>query len=132
MISRDYIKEKIESLPDDSLEEVLDFIEFLEARKGKESETMLESTWAEEIDPLAGVIGICEGPPDLAERHNEYVYGVRQADSCRYLGVAGFSKSKGYLSQCRSKELSRDKGCRIQVGYLSTAEAISLKNEDRM
>lgn len=34
MISREYIKDKIESLPDDSLEEILDFIEFLEKKKG--------------------------------------------------------------------------------------------------
>ena len=32
MVSRDYIAEKIKALPDDSLKEVLDFIEFLEAK----------------------------------------------------------------------------------------------------
>jgi perosamine synthetase len=29
----------------------------------------------EEGDPLTKVIGICEGPSDLAERHDKYVYG---------------------------------------------------------
>ena len=28
-------------------------------------------------DPLSKVIGICEGPSDLAERHNKYVYGIK-------------------------------------------------------
>jgi len=38
MVSRDYIVEKIRSLPNDSLKEVLDFIEFLEAREKGQSE----------------------------------------------------------------------------------------------
>lgn len=35
MTSRDYIMEKVNSLPDDSLQEVLDFIEFLKVKKSK-------------------------------------------------------------------------------------------------
>ena len=35
MISREYIKDKIEALPDESLEEILDFIEFLQAKRGQ-------------------------------------------------------------------------------------------------
>lgn len=30
-----------------------------------------------EAKPLSQVIGICEGPSDLAERHDKYVYGTR-------------------------------------------------------
>jgi predicted DNA-binding antitoxin AbrB/MazE fold protein len=29
----------------------------------------------ENDDPLAGVIGVCEGPPDGAENHDKYIYG---------------------------------------------------------
>ena len=75
VISKDQIMEKIESLSDDRLKEVLDFIEFLEAKKGKESKPMIETAGMEDTDPLANVIGVCEGPPDLAERHDKYVYG---------------------------------------------------------
>ena len=29
----------------------------------------------EHYDPLEGVIGICDGPPDGAENHDKYIYG---------------------------------------------------------
>jgi predicted DNA-binding antitoxin AbrB/MazE fold protein len=29
----------------------------------------------EDHDPLAGVIGICDGPEDGAENHDKYIYG---------------------------------------------------------
>jgi len=29
----------------------------------------------EDYDPLAAVIGICDGPPDGAENHDKYIYG---------------------------------------------------------
>jgi hypothetical protein len=28
-------------------------------------------------DPLEKFLGCCEGPPDLADRHDDYVYGPR-------------------------------------------------------
>ena len=67
MLEREYIVERIKSLPEDALKEVIDFIEFLEAKRKVEEGNV-------EGDPLARVIGICEGPPDLAERHDKYVY----------------------------------------------------------
>jgi predicted DNA-binding antitoxin AbrB/MazE fold protein len=37
------------------------------------------STLQEEEDPLDGVIGICtEGPPDLADNHDKYLYGSQR------------------------------------------------------
>jgi predicted DNA-binding antitoxin AbrB/MazE fold protein len=27
------------------------------------------------VDPLAAVIGICDGPADSADNHDEYIYG---------------------------------------------------------
>jgi predicted DNA-binding antitoxin AbrB/MazE fold protein len=30
-------------------------------------------------DPLAAVIGICDGPADAADAHDEYIYGNREA-----------------------------------------------------
>jgi hypothetical protein len=73
MLEREYIVERIKSLPDESLKEVVDFIEFLEAKRKRLVE---EKEKEEEADPLARVIGICEGPSDLAERHDKYVYGA--------------------------------------------------------
>ena len=58
MIEREQIIEKIKTLPDDALKKIADFIKTLE-----------------EEDPLDKVIGICEGPRDLAERHDKYAYG---------------------------------------------------------
>ncbi len=58
---------RIKSLPEDSLEEVVDFIEFLESKRKRLSIV--------KEDPLSKTIGICEGPSDLAEKHNKYVYG---------------------------------------------------------
>jgi len=62
MIDREEIIAKIRSLPDDLLKEVAEFIRRLEEER-------------REKDVLSDVIGICEGPPDLAERHDKYVYG---------------------------------------------------------
>ena len=72
MIQRGNIIERINSLPEESIKEVADFIEFLEAKRKRlveEEETKVKS------DPLTKRIGICEGPSDLAERHDKYVYG---------------------------------------------------------
>jgi len=77
MVSRDYILEKLKALPEESLEEIADFIEFVGAKKKRKPETMPESVEKEKADPLSQVIGICEGPSDLAERHDKYVYGTR-------------------------------------------------------
>lgn len=74
MLEREYIVERIKSLPDESLKEVTDFVEFLEAKR----EGLVEEREKEgREDPLSKVIGICEGPSDLAERHNKYVYGIK-------------------------------------------------------
>jgi len=73
MLKKEYIVEKIKSLPDDALEEVVNFIEFLEVKKNR----LAKEEKKEEGDPLSKVIGICEGPSDLAEQHNKYVYGAK-------------------------------------------------------
>ena len=70
MIPRGNIIERIKSLPEESIREVADFIEFLEAKRKR-----LVKGEGEKEDPLSNVIGICEGPSDLAERHDRYVYG---------------------------------------------------------
>jgi len=72
MIEREYIIERIKSLPEGSIKEVANFIEFLDAK----GERLVEEGEKEKEDPLSKVIGICEGPSDLAERHDRYVYGV--------------------------------------------------------
>ncbi len=64
MIKREEVIKKIKLLPEDSLKEVADFIEFLEEKRKT----------SKKKGPLSEVIGICEGPSDLAERHDEYIY----------------------------------------------------------
>jgi hypothetical protein len=66
MFQREYIMKRINSLPEDILEEVVDFIDFLESKRKKLSLV--------KEDPLSKTIGICEGPSDLAEKHDKYVY----------------------------------------------------------
>ncbi len=43
------------------------FIKILQKLRGKERRG--------DSDLLSQVIGICEGPSDLAERHDKYIYG---------------------------------------------------------
>ena len=77
MVIQEHIIEKIKSLPEDKLEEIADFVEFLGAKKKRELKPAPERIKREKVDPLSQVIGICEGPSDLAERHDKYVYGTR-------------------------------------------------------
>lgn len=77
MILRDYIIEKIKSLPDEALEELDDFIKSLETRISEKPSPTPKEEIGKEIDPLSQVIGICEGPSDLAERHDKYIYGIK-------------------------------------------------------
>ena len=66
MLQREYIVKRINTLPEDILEEVVDFIDFLESKRKRLSLV--------KEDPLSKTIGICEGPSDLAENHDKYVY----------------------------------------------------------
>jgi hypothetical protein len=65
MIDKEVIMKKIATLPDADLQRVAEFLSSLEegpdARKQK-------------ADALSSVIGICEGPQDLAEKHDSYAY----------------------------------------------------------
>ncbi|MEX2705153.1 MAG: DUF2281 domain-containing protein [Candidatus Freyrarchaeum guaymaensis] len=56
-MDRDRLIQRVRSLPEDSLKELMDFIEHLEKR-GKKTEKKKK-----EKDLLEDVIGICEGPP---------------------------------------------------------------------
>ena len=72
MLETKYIVERIKLLPEDSLREVIDFVEFLEVKRTRLVEEMKKK---EKGDSFVKAIGICEGPSDLAERHDKYVYG---------------------------------------------------------
>ena len=50
-----------------NIKEVANFIEFLDAK----GERLAEVGEKGKEDPLSKVIGICEGPSDLAERHDK-------------------------------------------------------------
>jgi hypothetical protein len=66
MASRDQIIDKIRMLSEESLSEVADFLDQMDEKSKTKS-------WAKR-DLLYSVIGICEGPADLAERHDKYAY----------------------------------------------------------
>ncbi len=59
---RKMIIKKIESLPEEDLSVVADLLDTLERREPKRNKR----------NALAEVIGICEGPPDLADKHDSY------------------------------------------------------------
>lgn len=66
MASRDQIIDKIRMLSEESLSEVADFLDQMDEKSEKRSRA--------KVDLLSAVIGICEGPADLAERHDKYAY----------------------------------------------------------
>lgn len=83
MSEREQTIEKIKSLLNDLLKKVADFIKSLE-----------------KTDPLEEVIGICEGPPDLVERHDKYVvYDEIFIDTWAWLALA--NKRDKYHSAAR-------------------------------
>jgi hypothetical protein len=65
MIEKEAIMKKIESLPDADLQKVAEYLNSLEERR---------NIGKYRADALSGVIGICEGPQDLAENHDSYAY----------------------------------------------------------
>jgi hypothetical protein len=65
MPDRDAIIKKIQSLPDKDLQEVAEYMDVLEEKK---------TARKRKPDALSQVIGICEGPSDLAEKHDRYAY----------------------------------------------------------
>ncbi|MEA1994241.1 MAG: DUF2281 domain-containing protein [Euryarchaeota archaeon] len=68
MTEKQHVIKRIESLPEEKLGEIADFIDFLEKKRKKKPQKKKE-------DLLSSVIGICEGPSDLSESHDTYVYG---------------------------------------------------------
>jgi Protein of unknown function (DUF2281) len=65
MPDKDAIIKKIQSLPDTDLQEVAEYLDFLEVKK---------TSRKRKPDAFSQVIGICEGPSDLAEKHDSYAY----------------------------------------------------------
>jgi hypothetical protein len=65
MYDREVIIKKIQSLADTDLDEVAEFLRSLEMKKAVSKR---------KPDALSQVIGICEGPSDLADKHDSYAY----------------------------------------------------------
>jgi hypothetical protein len=65
MYDREVIIKKIQSLADTDLDEVAEFLHFLEMKK---------AVGKCKPDALSQVIGICEGSSDLADKHDSYAY----------------------------------------------------------
>lgn len=65
MTEREVIIKKIQSLADTDLQEVARFLHSLEVKK---------AAGKQKPDALYAVIGICEGPSDLADEHDGYAY----------------------------------------------------------
>ncbi|MHC1687137.1 MAG: hypothetical protein AB9879_05455 [Methanothrix sp.] len=65
MQDRDVLIKKIQSLADTDLQAVAEFLSILEMKKANDKP---------KSDALSQVIGICEGPSDLADEHDSYTY----------------------------------------------------------
>lgn len=65
MQDREAIIKKIQSLPDEELKKISEYIALIDEKKIARKR---------KPDALSDVIGICEGPIDLAEKHDSYVY----------------------------------------------------------
>ena len=65
MPERSAIIKRIKSLPENELHEVSALLESLEERRGDKRR---------KGDVMARAIGICEGPSDLADKHDSYAY----------------------------------------------------------
>jgi len=65
MIDKEVIMKKIATLPDADLQRVAEFLSSLEE---------IQDARKQKADALSSVIGICEGPRDLAEKHDSYAY----------------------------------------------------------
>jgi hypothetical protein len=62
---------ELKRLEKEEIREVIDFIGYLKARKKKK----LLQEERDDSDDLLSVCGIVEGPPDLADEHDHYLYG---------------------------------------------------------
>jgi hypothetical protein len=65
MYDREAIIKKIQSLGDTDLDQVAEFLRSLEMKK---------AIGKLKPDALSQVIGKCEGPSDLADKHDSYAY----------------------------------------------------------
>lgn len=73
MIQKDQLIKKINTLPDHSLKEVDSLIE----RLIKNNRMKVIKKKQKGSSSIMSVTGICSGPDDLAERHNDYTYGSK-------------------------------------------------------
>lgn len=62
---------ELRGLPRKELREVIDFIGYLKARRARKRLVV------EGGEDLASVCGLLEGPPDMADRHDHYLYGLK-------------------------------------------------------
>ncbi len=74
MTKREQLIKKIKALPDDSLSEADKLIDKLMESKRVKALNYTQ----DESSSLMGVVGICSGPNDLAERDNQYIYGKKK------------------------------------------------------
>ena len=65
MYDREVLIKKIQSLAETDLDEVAEFLRSLEMKK---------AVGKRKPDALSLVVGICEGPSDLADKHDSYAY----------------------------------------------------------
>lgn len=70
---------EIMNLTDDRLQMLVDFIgylKFLQHRQSVQKSEILETEWEQSTEELIALSGICESNNgDLADSHNEYLYG---------------------------------------------------------
>lgn len=72
-------KGALEKLQQDSKISIAELVrtaidKFLFEKKNKRKKLLMDKTTAK----LFSIAGICEGPPDLADKHDRYLYGINK------------------------------------------------------
>ncbi len=72
-------KEALEKLQQDSQVSVAELVriaidKFLLEKKNERKMPVMDETTMK----LLSIVGICEGPPDLADKHDKYLYGINK------------------------------------------------------
>ena len=67
------ITKELEGIPEEDLSKIYEFVHWIRFKIVKGPQKKEQENHKE--DPLEKVIGCCEGPMDLSENHDLYLYG---------------------------------------------------------
>jgi len=72
------IVKELEGIPEEDLSKIYEFIHWIKFKIVKPQKK--ETIEGHKEDPFSEVIGCCEGPGDLADKHDFYLYGKGKND----------------------------------------------------